>query len=239
MDTNQYGTPVVFKNTNSSNIKAAFVNGSRLTVEFANGQRYQFDNVTPQMVEEFAGAKSPGGYFNSAIKAYPDKYPTEKLADVSAQDASATLAEQSAALAAGTGKLAATPAVQDGHVNSTDPTPSQLAPKEGGVTRMVDNTVPYTAPQPVTTPVENVIPGGRHVSKRDIGPAGSRAAAATARESGNATAGIASATSDGKQAIADTQAAHDARRSARDWRNRPWKNGPNGTTSPATPTPTK
>lgn len=233
MDTNQYGTPVAFKNTNSSNIKAAFISGSRLTVEFANGQRYQFDNVSPQMVEEWSNAKSPGGWFNSTIKSAPDKYPSEKLGDVAAAqtDAGATLAEQSAALAAGTGNLAITP--DDGHVNATDPTPSQDAPKAGGVSRPLDNTVPYTAAQPVKGPVEGVIPGGRHVSKRDIGPAGSRAAAATARESGNATAGIASATPDGKQAIADTQAAHEARRKNRDWHNRPWKNGPNGTTSPA------
>lgn len=61
---------------NSSMISAAGYDpeARELIVEFANGTRYSYDEVPPDLFDHFLGADSPGRFFHQRIKGvYPGK----------------------------------------------------------------------------------------------------------------------------------------------------------------------
>ena len=52
----------------SSNIKAAGFENKTLRVRFGNGQEYDYNNVKPEVFQEFMSAKSQGKYFHANIR---------------------------------------------------------------------------------------------------------------------------------------------------------------------------
>lgn len=52
----------------SSNIRAMAHDGTTLHVEFLNGQRWSYANVTPAIYNEMIGSGSVGKYFGSFIR---------------------------------------------------------------------------------------------------------------------------------------------------------------------------
>lgn len=90
--------------TGSTNVRSAEFDpaSSNVVVEFQNGSKYTYKNFTPGLLEEWRGAKSPGGWFNTSIKSHPDKYPQVgegTRATPTPTNAPATVSEQASALA--------------------------------------------------------------------------------------------------------------------------------------------
>lgn len=48
-------------------------------VEFTSGDRYAYDNVTPEMFEAWGKAKSAGGWLDANLKKKPKEFPARKL----------------------------------------------------------------------------------------------------------------------------------------------------------------
>jgi hypothetical protein len=62
---------------NSTNIRGAELDVASgvLEVEFTNGKRYRYGNFTRELLDAWRGAESAGKWFNTNVKAQPDKHP--------------------------------------------------------------------------------------------------------------------------------------------------------------------
>jgi KTSC domain-containing protein len=212
-------TPITLKD--STNITAARFDEAhgQVEVEFKNGSKYTYSNITRAMVDDWQAAKSSGGWFNTTIKSNPDKYPVVSKEAGQPNDATAPAADQAAMLASSTAPKTdaapdalktTAPAVEkpiDQRRAALGQTPAapmrnrNAAANEAYTERNPDQP-DLGAPGLTKDDVRNAPP------KIDVGKHGSKAALHTGRMYGSPTEGIAAANPDAEQALRETEDRH-------------------------------